>query len=142
MVRRAFLIFFLNLPALTFAQETPEELVQQQVNGYNEGDIEAFMIPYSDSMEIYNFPNELQQKGKKTIAKIYKKMFASVPDLHCEILQRTVHGNVVIDKERITGLPNGKIMEALAIYEIENGKIQRVYFGQALYLDSDEISDQ
>ena len=117
---------------------TPEDLVQQQVNGYNAGDIEAFMAPYSDSLEIYNFPNTLQQKGKKNIAEGYKKMFANVPNLHCEILNRTVHGNTVIDKERITGLPDGKIMEALAIYEIEYGKIQRVYFGDAIMVESNK----
>lgn len=114
---------------------SPENLVQQQVEGYNAGDIDAFMAPYSDSMEIYNFPNQFQEKGKIEIAKRYEEMFRNIPDLHCEIINRTIHGNTVIDKERITGLPNGKIMEALAIYVIENSKIQRVYFGEPIMID-------
>ncbi len=48
-------------PALGFSQSetpTPEELAQQQLDAYNARDIDAFMEPYSDSLEIYNFPNQ------------------------------------------------------------------------------------
>jgi len=38
---------------------SPEELVQMQLNAYNMGNIESFLLPYSDSVKVYNFPDEL-----------------------------------------------------------------------------------
>ena len=116
---------------------SPEELVQQQVNGYNARNIDAFLAPYSDSLEIYMFPNTLQQEGKENIKENYIQLFKNAPNLHCEIISRTIHGNTVIDKERVRGILDGKILEAVAIYEIENGKIARVYFLKSIFLDED-----
>ena len=116
--------------------ETPENLVQMQVNGYNARNIDAFLEPYSDDFEIYKPLNMFKKKGKENVRDGYINLFANVPDLHVEIVNRTVHGNIVIDKERITGLPEGKIIEAIAIYEIENGKIVRVYFPKSIIIDN------
>lgn len=121
----------------SIAKLTPEELVQQQLDGYNALNIEAFMEPYSDSMELYTFPNTLNVKGKDKIKEGYISFFEAAPNLHCEVLNRIVNGNIVIDKERVSGLPDGKTIEALAIYEIENGKIQRVYFTEQIIIKTD-----
>lgn len=107
---------------------SPEDLVQQQLDGYNARDIDAFLAPYSEEVEIYNFPNELRDKGKEKIKPGYEAFFARCPDLHCELVNRTVLGNTVIDHEKITGIPNMEFLEAIAIYKIENGKIAKVYF--------------
>jgi len=55
--------------------------------------------------------------------------FKQVPALHCEIKNRTILGNTIIDKEKVTGFGD-KPLEALAIYSIENNSIKRVYFIQ------------
>jgi len=94
------------------------------------------MTPYSDSMELYTFPNTLLVKGKDKIKEGYKGFFKSAPNLHCELLNRTVSGNIVIDKERVSGYPDGKTIETLAIYEIDNGKIQRVYFTKEVVVET------
>ncbi|MBK9716947.1 MAG: amidohydrolase family protein [Saprospiraceae bacterium] len=106
---------------------SPEILVQQQLNAYNARDLEAFLTSYSDSVELYNFPNTLIAKGKEQMKKGYVDMFKNTPDLHCEIVEHIVLGNTIIDHERVSGFGNNKI-EAVAIYEIEKGKIVRVYF--------------
>jgi imidazolonepropionase-like amidohydrolase len=108
--------------------DTPEILAQRQLNGYNAGDIDAFMEPYSEDVEIYNFPDELRSKGKDKMLPGYQRMFENNPYLHCELLDRMVYGNTVIDKERITGIEGRDAFEALAIYKIENNKIAKVYF--------------
>ena len=118
-------------------KQSPEEIVQEQVEGYNALNIDVFMAPYSDSLEIYEFPNTLLVKGKNNIKERYQRKFESTPNLHCEIVSRIVNGNIVIDQERITGLANGKIMEAIAIYVIEKGKIQKVYFPEAIIIDQE-----
>lgn len=108
--------------------ETPEALAQRQLNAYNVRNIEAFLEPYADDVEIYSYPNNLQYTGKEIMRKEYSEMFKKVPDLHCQLVERIIQGNIVIDKERVQF--GNKFMEAVAIYHIENGKIKRVYFIQ------------
>ncbi|AXT19898.1 amidohydrolase [Flavobacteriaceae bacterium AU392] len=108
-------------------KDTPEILVQRQVNGYNAGDIDAFLEPYSDDFEIYNYPNELSGKGKEESKQGYINLFKNNPNLHCEIVSRMVLGNKVIDHERITGV-SLEPFETIAIYEIEKNKIIKVTF--------------
>ncbi len=106
--------------------ETPTALAQRQLNAYNFRNIEAFLEPYADDVELYNYPDKLIGKGKEEMRKSYSAMFEKVPNLHCELLGRIVQGNIVIDKERVQF--GKKIVEAVAIYHIENNKIKKVYF--------------
>lgn len=109
----------------TLVAETPYALVQRQLNAYNGHNLEAFLEPYADDVEIYQFPSTLQMKGKEAMRKAYQ-FINQTPTLHCEIRGRIINGNTVIDHERVRF---GKdLVEAVAIYKIENGKIKRVYF--------------
>ena len=107
---------------------TPELLVQQQLNAYNARNIEAFLEPYSDDVEIYTFPNTLISKGKDEMRKSYTQMFAKMPNLHCELKGRIIQGNIVIDRESVSGMISNTKVEATAVYEIKNHKIIKVYF--------------
>lgn len=110
----------------TLVNDTPEMLAQRQLNAYNFRDIEAFLEPYAEDVEIYTYPDKLEYKGKQTMRRQYEGMFQKLPNLHCELKGRIVQGNVVIDKERVQF---GKdFVEAVAIYHIENGKIKKVFF--------------
>ncbi|MEE9348706.1 MAG: amidohydrolase family protein [Flavobacteriaceae bacterium] len=109
-------------------KETPELLAQRQLNAYNFRNIEAFLEPYAEDVEVYAYPNKLLYKGKEKMREGYSKMFENTPNLHCELKARIVQGNVVIDKERVQF--GNKILEAVAIYHIENDKIKKVYFIQ------------
>jgi hypothetical protein len=111
----------------TLIHDSPEMLAQRQLNGYNARNLEAFLEPYSDSVELYNFPNERFAKGKEAMRQIYGEMFQRTPDLHCELVHRMVLGKTVIDQERVTGFGE-RVVEAIAIYEVEEAKIARVYF--------------
>jgi imidazolonepropionase-like amidohydrolase len=112
----------------TLIPVTPVALAQQQLNAYNLRDIDAFLEPYSDDVEIYNYPNSLLYKGKAEMRLDYSQMFESAPDLHCELAGRTMEGNVVIDQE-IVRFGNRKI-EATIFIHTGNNKIQKVYFKQ------------
>lgn len=104
-----------------------EALVQQQVNGYNARDIEAFLEPYAEDVQVYIYPGQWQYTGKEAMRTRYRTMFEKTPQLHCEIVERIVMGNVVIDQERVTGRAEGPL-QAVAIYTVQNGKISRVEF--------------
>ncbi|MEM8897020.1 MAG: nuclear transport factor 2 family protein [Bacteroidota bacterium] len=107
---------------------TPEQLAQEQLDAYNARDIDAFLAPYADSVEIYNFPDQFVYAGKENMRSRYGNMFEKTPDLHCELVNRIVMGNTVIDQEKVTGIPGRELLEAIAIYKIKDGKIAQVYF--------------
>ena len=110
----------------TLIMETALALIQRQLNAYNDRDLEAFLEPYAEDVELYEFPSTLVSKGKNQMRKDYA-FFNNVPNLHCEIKERIIQGNTIIDKESVTGFGN-KPLEATAIYQVENNKIKRVYF--------------
>ncbi len=116
--------------AAALIPNSPEILAQRQLNAYNQCDLEAFVDCYADSVEIYGYPNQLYYVGRENMRKSYGPMFENTPDLHCELVKRIVMGNTVMDQERVTGLPNGQVIKAAAIYTIENGKISAVRFVQ------------
>ncbi len=105
---------------------TPLSLVQQQLNSYNARSIDAFVAPYADDAELYEFPDKLIGKGKDAMRKAYTTVFSSAPDLHCKIKDRITHGNTIIDYETITGIGKSKV-DGISIYQIENNKIKKVY---------------
>ncbi len=109
-------------------KQSPEDIVQQQVNAYNARDIEAFLAKYSPSIKIFEHPDNLLWSGLEEIRKPYTSRFESSPSLHCEIVNRIVLGNFVIDREKVTGLPDDQVINAVVIYEVRGGLIQQVWF--------------
>jgi hypothetical protein len=106
---------------------TPVALVKQQVDAYNARNIEAFLAPYADSVKIYVFPTKLVGTGKEAMRRTYSKLFGKASKLHCEITGRLVQGKTVVENEHITGVGE-KPIDGIAIYQIEAGKIAKVYF--------------
>lgn len=56
----------------------------------------------------------------------YAGMFLRVPNLYCEIEKRIVLGNKIIDKEKVR--MGKETIHAVAVYEVEKGKIKKVTF--------------
>ena len=108
--------------------DNPEAVVQRQLNAYNLGDIDAFMNTYNKDIKVYNFPDQLIYDDWDKMKAGYGQFFKNTPKLHCEILNRIVEGNTIVDQERVTGLPNGGIIRASAIYTVKEGKITEVRF--------------
>ncbi len=48
--------------------------------------------------------------------------------MHSELLGRLVLGDVVVDREIISGLPDGAVADCLATYHVVDGKIARMQF--------------
>ncbi len=105
-----------------------ETIVQRNLEAYNARDIDAFMKDYADDVKLYAYPNTLQTDGKEAMRKSYQTWFERVPDLRAYVKKRIVYKNKVIDEEQVTA--NGQILNAVAIYEVENGKIVKVTFMQ------------
>jgi imidazolonepropionase-like amidohydrolase len=112
----------------TLIAESPEAVVQRQLNAYNFHNLEAFLEPYADDVSLYMSPDKLVAKGKEEMRKAYAPLFEKNPDLHCELLERTIKGDVIIDEERVTYGTN--VAVATLMYQVENGKIRKVVFMQ------------
>lgn len=106
----------------------PESIVNKQLLAYNNRDIDEFIETYSEDIKLYFFPNQLISEGHEIMRKQYAPMFEKVSDLNAQIVNRIVLGNKVIDKEKV--LYNGNIFYAIAIYEVNDGKISKVTFIQ------------
>lgn len=107
----------------------PEAVVQVQLEAYNARNLEAFLAAYADDAELYAFPATLQTKGKAAMRTRYAARFADAL-LHAVVVKRIVMGGTVIDHERVrVTLAGGPgVMEAIAIYEVQAGRIVKVTF--------------
>jgi len=107
---------------------TPEEVVQKQLETYNNRDIDGFMSVIDQHVTMYDFgTGETTLEGFDNCRKVYAALFEASPKLHSEIVTRTVFDNKVIDHEYITGRKGSDIpMELVLIYEVNNEKITKM----------------
>lgn len=111
------------------AAPTPEAVVQAQLEAYNARDIDAFIATYADDVKLFELPDKLLSEGTATMRERYGKLFKD-ERLHATIVNRIALGNTVIDHERVRlTFPQGPgTVEAVAIYEVSDGKITKVWF--------------
>jgi hypothetical protein len=111
----------------SFHKSSPVELADEQLLAYNAHNLEAFLKPYADDVEIYDLTTgKLQVKGKEQMRKRYS-FLNNIAVLHCKLLNRIVQGNIVIDHEEIWR-DKGQRVYGVAIYETEGNKIKKVWF--------------
>lgn len=105
-----------------------EKIVQNQLDFYNAHDLEGFISTYADDITIYSMiDNTVILKGKEELKEKYYERF-KVLKVHAELVNRIVIGNKIIDHEYVTGLKRDEIVKAVAVYEIEDSLIKRVWF--------------
>ena len=132
MHHRILALLVLAIAAATAADippPSPEAVVQKQLEAYNARDLDAFIATYAEDVQLFDLPDKLLLRGHAELRERYQRTFAD-PRLHAEILNRIVVGNTVIDHERVrVTFPDGPgTVEAVAIYEVLDGKIATVWF--------------
>lgn len=107
---------------------TIEQVVQHNLEAYNNRDIDAFMSDFSEEIEMYNYGlNEPSAKGLDAVRKIYSGLFEASPNLFSKIKNRIVFDNKVIDHESITGrMGKEELVEMVLIYEVKEEKIFKI----------------
>lgn len=129
----ALFIFFITTTLLAQAQTEPDKSsvlapVKQQLEAYNNRDIDTFAKAFSDTVKVYRQPGVLSYQGREELRKRYGQMFANTPDLHCEVVNRIVAGNVVIDHEQVRRSKDSPRFDAIAVYRVQNNEIVEVTF--------------
>jgi hypothetical protein len=106
----------------------PVSLVQEQLEAYNARDLARFLAVYAEDVVVYRMPaSEPALSGKAAFADFYANNRFNNPALRAELVNRMAFGNKVVDHERIVGLRQ-QPLEAAAVYEISDGRIQKVWF--------------
>lgn len=114
---------------MTGHESGPEEVVQQQVEAYNQGAIEAFVACYSEDATVTDLgQNETLGRGRAAIREHFGELFETFPDLHCEVKEQFRVGEYVVLNEHVTG--TGEPRDTLALYRVEDGLIQGLWLGE------------
>ncbi|HEY4432931.1 MAG TPA: nuclear transport factor 2 family protein, partial [Candidatus Cybelea sp.] len=103
--------------------ESPEQIVQRQVNAYNHHDAQVFGETYAQDGVVVR-PSAFV-RTPAAIAAAYAQLFAANPHLHVEIVDRSVNGATVTDKESLSGFADGTTRTATVTYTVANGAIAR-----------------
>jgi hypothetical protein len=104
------------------------EIVDRQVEAYNDHDVEAFAACYDNDVVIIDSAGIELTRGQAQLREQYGRWFGANPALHAEVVSRIEIDAFVIDAELVTGTPDGT-MHAVAIYHVgETGLIDRVQF--------------
>jgi putative hydrolase of HD superfamily len=108
---------------------TPEATVQRQLDAYNAKNVDTLVAAYAVDAEQFEHPAKLLARGTAEIRERFKTRFLE-PNLHAHLVKRIVAGNIVIDHELVTRtFPEGPgNVELVAIYEVQNEKIAKVWF--------------
>lgn len=106
---------------------SPEAIVDAQLAAYNRRDLEGFLSFYAEDAVLAKHPDQVTQTGKVEMRIRYQRNFSN-PNVRAEIIKRVAFGRFVIDHERVVAPPAKGEFEAVAVYEIKDGKIVRVTF--------------
>jgi hypothetical protein len=102
--------------------------VQRQLDAYNAHDLARFVAEYAADVEVFRPPaTNPVLSGLPSFTAHYARNRFTLPDLHAEVTNRIVAGDIVVDHERITGLQRDAV-EAVAVYKVVDGKIRTVWF--------------
>ena len=104
--------------------------VDQQLDAYNNRDLAAFLACYSDDIQVFMLESGQQlTDGKAQLTQTMKTSFESNPNAQTLLVTRINQGNLIIDLEKITGYTEGKTITTIAIYEVQDDKITKLWFG-------------
>ena len=100
-----------------------------QLTAYNAGDVDAFAACFAEDVVLLDLKSgEERGRGRDELHATYGALFERAPELCARVTDRSVVGNVVFDREVVTGRGSAPL-HAMAIYEVaEDGLIARVWF--------------
>jgi hypothetical protein len=117
------------------ARET-EEVVRKFAQANNRGDLEAFLALFSARAKNFRNSGEPHMLGDKPSVTMvdakgrraaYSKMFAKGAPAQVQTLGTVTLGNMIAARE-VAKLPDGKVLDEISVYHIENGLILRDWF--------------
>ena len=78
--------------------EEPASTIQRQLDAYNAKDLEGLLTIYAEDAQMFEYPATLAATGTAALRQRFAGRFQE-PNLHAQLLNRIVMGNMVIDHE-------------------------------------------
>jgi hypothetical protein len=108
---------------------SPEEIVQRQLVAFNAHDLEPFLALFAPGVTIVDLVDgSLVLRGIEALRDRYVAVFRDRPLVRAELVGRLALGRFVIDRERLTDGDAQPAEDALAIYEVEDDVVTRMWF--------------
>lgn len=109
------------------------KVVDKQLEAYNKAEFSEFSACYDSNIKSYDFETNdlIPEMCGNYFFKYYKEKFQSNPELHCEVIDRVVHYNLVVDKERIYSFQGGNHQE-MVIYQVQDNLIKKMWFSKEI----------
>lgn len=105
----------------------PAALAQRQLDAYNAHDLEAFAACYAADVEAWLLPDmTCLFSGVEALRARYGPYFEAKRP-HAALVDRKVLGAMALDVEAVR-LTDGTELAAWALYQIEGGRIRRIWF--------------
>ncbi|MEX1140630.1 MAG: nuclear transport factor 2 family protein [Bacteroidota bacterium] len=109
------------------------EVVQKHFKAFNWHDVADLTARLDTGFVWYSIDGDkvsVEVRGREQFEAGMKSYFESFPTVRSEIEEATVTGRFVVIRERVTWTQNGqeKTQSGLGVYEIEGGKILRVWY--------------
>jgi hypothetical protein len=107
---------------------TPESVVQRQLDAFNARDIDALLAVYAGDAQLFEHPSKLVAHGSAELRERFTRRFQE-SNLHAALLKRIVAGSMVVDHEKVTRtFPEGTgQIELVMIYEVKEGRIAKAW---------------
>jgi uncharacterized protein (TIGR02246 family) len=104
------------------------DIIDTQIDAYNRGDTATFVATYATDAICTRIPSgAVMAAGRAEIAEVWGAMFARSPRTRV-VRNRMVQDDFVIDHEQVTLHATGAVIDALAVYRVNDGLIAQVWF--------------
>lgn len=121
--------------ALVEADRAQEAVVRRYVQAWNDADVDTFLALSSTDARTYRRDTDTEGLGGHSIAgdnaaeraSFYRGAFAKRPRARVDIVQMQAVDDIVMSRERISGGADGKIADALTVYQVRDRKICNVW---------------
>ena len=114
---------------LSLVEQKAVAIAQRQLELYNLRQVDPFLELFADDVIVMNgLTGTITASNKNELRPRYVARFQT--PVHCELIGRLVIGNTVVDREVITGLPNGDVADCMATYvcDVDTNTIKRINF--------------
>ena len=125
MKKISLILVTLLISVISFTQVSNAELVQRQLDAYNAGDIDEFVKVFHDEISVWSFQGDSAViSGIDHFREVYGNLFEQSPDLYCNVVNRTIVNDKVLDYEIVTGRKRStETLHLVMVYEFKDGKI-------------------
>lgn len=104
------------------------DLVERAISAFNTHDAAAFGALFADDGLLIEYPDRVAGRGREAIGEYIGGMFAAFPAAKVELVGRIDLGQRQITHERFEHGDGSPPYEACLVYDISEGRIERMDF--------------